>query len=82
MQPGPLAYHALICAYCKAQDSQGALSATRRAAQEGGPGCMQQQCGTCTGAGMTTTSPTHTPLDASMQVCSPLRRRTVLLCMR
>ncbi len=34
-QPGPLAYHALICAYCKAQDSQGALSAARQAAQEG-----------------------------------------------
>ena len=35
VQPGPLAYHGLICAYCKAQDSKGALAAAQRAAQEG-----------------------------------------------
>ena len=35
VQPGPLAYHGLICAYCKAQDSKGALAVARRAAQEG-----------------------------------------------
>lgn len=35
LQPGPRAYHGLICAYCKAQNPQGALSAVRRAAQEG-----------------------------------------------
>lgn len=35
MQPGPLAYHGLICAYCKAGDSNGALSVAQRAAQEG-----------------------------------------------
>lgn len=36
LEPGPRAYHGLICAYCRAQDSQGALSAVRRAVQEGG----------------------------------------------
>ncbi|CAL8467194.1 g6730 [Coccomyxa elongata] len=35
LQPGPRAYHGLICAYCRAQNSQGALSAVRRAVQEG-----------------------------------------------
>ena len=35
VQPGPLAYHGLICAYCKAQDSKGALAVAQRAAQEG-----------------------------------------------
>lgn len=34
-QPGGRAYHGLICAYCKAGDSQGALTAVRRAVQEG-----------------------------------------------
>ena len=44
LEPGPRAYHGLICAYCRARNSQGALSAVRRAVQEGG----QQLC-LCTG---------------------------------
>lgn len=36
-QPGPRAYHGLICAYCKVQDPESALSAIRRAVgAEGG----------------------------------------------
>lgn len=51
LQPGGRAYHGLICAYCKAGDSQGALTAVRRAVQEGTQ-CMDfPKTAACVGAG-------------------------------
>ena len=37
LPPGPRAYHGLICAHCKAGDTDSALATVRKAVQQGEP---------------------------------------------